>query len=201
MARGKSSSGVIAVIPAAGYARRLQPIEASKEMLPVAGRPVISVLVERLRAAGPDAIRLVTRAAKADLVAWATVEGLDVVLSEPPFVTSSLLDGLHDVADDAIVIAGFPDTIWEPLDAFERLVREVRAGSGIALGLFETDEPERCDIVEIAADGRIEGVAVKPARPEAREPGGASQHAPLLCGRWARGRSRARISTLSVDRW
>jgi NDP-sugar pyrophosphorylase family protein len=165
MAQGKSSSGVIAVIPAAGYARRLQPIGASKEMLPVAGRPIIAHLVDRLRMADPEAIHLVTRPAKIDLVAWATAEGLEVILSEPPFVTSSLLDGLRDVADDAIVITGFPDTIWEPLDAFVQLVRGVRNGSAIELGLFETNEPHRCDIVEIATDGTIARVAVKPAHP------------------------------------
>jgi NDP-sugar pyrophosphorylase family protein len=163
--RSASSPRLVGVIPAAGYARRLQPIGASKEMLPVAGRPIISYLLERLRAASPDTIRLVTRAGKTDLVTWATAEGLEVILSEPPFVTSSLLDGLREVADDAIVITGFPDTLWEPLDAFVQLVRKVRSGTTIELGLFETSEPQRCDIVELAPDGAVTRVAVKPTRP------------------------------------
>lgn len=160
-----SGPALIGVIPAAGHARRLQPIEVSKEMLPVGGRPVVSYLVERLRTAGPDTIRLVTRPEKADLVAWATASRLEVVLSEPPFVTSSLLDGLLEVADDAIVITGFPDTLWEPLDAFAQLAERVRGGSDIALGLFETSEPERCDIVELDAEGAVTRIVVKPVSP------------------------------------
>jgi NDP-sugar pyrophosphorylase family protein len=160
-----SGPALVGVIPAAGHARRLQPIGSSKEMLSVDGRPVVSYLVERMRAARPDAIRLVTRPEKADLITWAEAEGIEVVLSEPPFVTASVLDGLQEVADDAVVLTGFPDTLWEPLDAFERLADEVRLGADVALGLFETTEPQRCDIVECDADGAVTRVVVKPAQP------------------------------------
>lgn len=162
---GGSRSTLVGVIPAAGYARRLQPLTVSKEMLLVDGRPVVSYLVERIRAAKPDEIRLVTRSEKTDLVAWAAAEGIEVVLSEPPSVTASLLDGLQDVADDAIVLSGFPDTLWEPLDAFQRLADEVRSGVEIALGLFETNEPHRCDIVELDANGAVARIVVKPTHP------------------------------------
>ena len=136
-------------------------------MLVIDGKPVISYLVERMRAASPDVIRLVTRPEKLDLVAWAESQGIAVVLSEPPFVTASLLEGMHGIADDAVVLTGFPDTLWEPIDAFERLVDEVRSGADIALGLFETAEPHRCDIVETDADGTVTRIVVKPAEPTA----------------------------------
>lgn len=155
---------MIGVIPGAGHARRLPLLGGSKEMLPIGGRPVISYLVERLRASEPDAIRLVTRRQKSDLVRWARREGLEVVLSTPPTVAASLLDGSWDLDDHAIVLTGFPDTLWEPLDAFARLRAEVLEGADIALGLFETNEPHRCDIVELSRSGDVRSVVVKPAR-------------------------------------
>ena len=159
-------TAVVGVVPAAGHARRLPSLDGSKEMLRIGGRPVISYLVERLRASGPDAIRLVTRAEKSDLVRWARQEGLEVVLSTPPTVATSLLDGCRDLDDHAIVLTGFPDTLWEPTDAFARLRAEVLEGADIALGIFETKEPHRCDIVDLAPSGDVRGVVVKPTRPD-----------------------------------
>ena len=44
---------IIGVVPAAGYARRLQPLDRSKEVLEVKGRPVLDYLLDRMRAEGP----------------------------------------------------------------------------------------------------------------------------------------------------
>ena len=51
-------------MPAAGHATRLQPLEGSKELLEIGGRPVFDYLVERLRAGGAEEIRVVTRPEK-----------------------------------------------------------------------------------------------------------------------------------------
>jgi NDP-sugar pyrophosphorylase family protein len=160
------ATAVVGVIPGAGHARRLPSLAGSKEMVPIAGRPAISYLVEHLRACEPDAIRLVTREEKPDLVGWARAEGLEVVLSTPPTVAASILDGSRDLDDHAIVLTGFPDTLWEPRNAFAMLRDEVLEGAEIALGLFETAEPERCDIVDLSPSGDVRGVVVKPSRPE-----------------------------------
>ena len=126
---------------------------------------MVDYLVERMAVARPDTIRLVTRPAKTDVAAWARRRGLEVVHAEPPDVAASLLNGMHGLADDVIVIVGFPDTVWEPADGFERLVAAVRDGADVALGLFETAEPRRCDIVEATPRGRVTGIEVKPAAP------------------------------------
>jgi hypothetical protein len=39
---------IVGVVPAAGYATRLQPLAGSKELLQVRGRPVIDYLLTRL---------------------------------------------------------------------------------------------------------------------------------------------------------
>ena len=45
---------LVGVLPAAGHAERLQPLDGSKELLEIRGRPVLDYAVERLRAADPD---------------------------------------------------------------------------------------------------------------------------------------------------
>ncbi|HZB36129.1 MAG TPA: NTP transferase domain-containing protein [Gaiellaceae bacterium] len=55
---------IVGVVPAAGHATRLQPLEGSKELLEIGGRPVFDYLVERLRAGGAEEIRVVTRPEK-----------------------------------------------------------------------------------------------------------------------------------------
>ena len=62
--------GVVGIVPAAGYATRLQPLDCSKEVVPVGGRPVLGYLVERMRAGGASEIRVVTRAEKRTAPQW-----------------------------------------------------------------------------------------------------------------------------------
>jgi len=156
---------LVGLVPAAGYARRLQPLSCSKETLHINGRPVISYLLARMRLAGCSRIRATTRPEKRDLVMLARQEGVEVILAHTRSVSESLLAGLNGLPADAIALVGFPDTIWEPADSFVRLVEQVRRGNDIVLGLFEVDEPERCDIVEASGAGLIRRISVKPRRP------------------------------------
>ena len=156
---------VVGLVPAAGYARRLQPLSCSKEVLTIGGRPLMSFLLARMRIAGCSRIRVTTRPDKTDVVELARREGIEVVLARPESVSDSLLAGLVDLPDDAVALVGFPDTIWEPADGFVRLVEEVRAGEELVLGLFEVEEPERCDVVEMTPAGRVRRITVKPERP------------------------------------
>ena len=150
---------VVGVIPAAGLATRLGLAEGAKELVEVGGRPVMDYLVERLRAV-TDEIVVVTRPDKRDVVEHSRSLGLRVVEGEPSSVSESLLLGLSG-ADT--VLLGFPDTIWEPVDGFVRLV-EALEESDVALGVFESEEPGRSDVVALDGD-RVEAVDVKPAKP------------------------------------
>jgi NDP-sugar pyrophosphorylase family protein len=145
------------VIPAAGAATRLQPLEGSKELLEVGGRPVFDYLVARMRAAGADEIRVVTRPDKPDVSAHATRLGLSVLEAEPPTAAASVATALYGLDDEDTVLIGFPDSIWEPVDGFARLVREP---GDLVLGVFSSPEPERSDVVEL--DGaEVRAVHVK----------------------------------------
>ena len=158
---------IVGVIPAAGYATRLQPLQGSKEVLLVGGRPVMDYLADRMRRGGCTRLRVVTRAEKKDVVTHSAALGAEVVLAEPATVSESLLAGMDDLASNDIVLIGFPDSLWEPVDGFKALVRAVRSGREVALGLFRvpTDDLRRSDVVKLNESGRVLGVQVKPRDP------------------------------------
>jgi glucose-1-phosphate thymidylyltransferase len=156
---------IAGIVPAAGHALRLQPLDCSKEMLPVAGRPVIDYLVERMRAGGADEIRIVTRRDKEDLIAHAEELGAELVLGQPAHINESFAAGLEGLAEDDIALLGYPDSLWEPLDGYSPLVQAVEGGEEIALGLFETPGLVGTDFLVLDDDGRIEGIDIKPTRP------------------------------------
>jgi glucose-1-phosphate thymidylyltransferase len=158
---------IVGIVPAAGYATRLQPLDRSKEVLPVDGRPLMDYLVERMRAGGCDRLRVVTRPEKGDVVEHSAKIGAEVVLAEPETVSQSFLAGLEGLEKDALVLIGFPDTIWEPVGGYVPLVAHVIEGADVAVGLFRIDPADlaRSDVVVRGADGRIDRIDVKPAVP------------------------------------
>lgn len=156
----------VGVIPAAGRALRLQPLAGSKELLPVRGRPVLDYLVERMRAAEPDELRLVTRPDKADLVAHARADGLTLVEGEPATAAASIALGAEGLADDDAILIGFPDTVWGPLDGYARLLRRLDEAD-VVLGVFHGRSDEqlrRSDVVVVEGD-QVTQIDVKSDRP------------------------------------
>ena len=155
---------VVGVVPAAGRALRLQPLPCSKEVLHVGGRPVLDYLVERMRAAPCDELRVVTRPDKQDVVVRAAELGALVVEGHPPSVADSLLLGMEGLARDDVVLFGFPDSIWEPVDGFARLLAALDEHE-VVLGVFSTRDLERSDVVVLDGPDRAAEIHVKPERP------------------------------------
>lgn len=156
---------IVGVIPAAGRATRLQPLPCSKEMLPVGGRPVMDCVVARVRAVPGARIRVVTRADKEDVAAHARRLGAEVVLGEPATLAASVALGARGLSLEDVVLVGLPDTIWEPGDGFPLLLDALGPESDVVLGVFESDEPERSDVVVLGDDDRVLAVDVKPEVP------------------------------------
>ncbi len=156
---------IAGVIPAAGYASRLQPLSCSKEMLPIRGRPVMDYVIERMRQAGCTELRVVTRPEKEDVIAHAEELGATIVLAYPSTTSESFAAGMAGLAPEEIVLIGWPDTIWEPEDGYRPLVEAVQQGHEIALGLFETPDLRRSDVLSFDESGRITGIHIKPAYP------------------------------------
>ena len=158
---------IVGIVPAAGHATRLQPLNSSKEVLPVGRGPVMDYLVERMRVGGASRVRVVTRPDKSDVIAHCEEIGAEVVLATPATVSASFRAGMNDLADDDIALIGFPDTLWEPVDGYLSLVSALNDDVDIALGLFRIPAPDlpRSDVVVLADDGRIARVLVKPTTP------------------------------------
>jgi NDP-sugar pyrophosphorylase family protein len=150
---------IVGVVPAAGRAERLRGmIDGSKELVPAHGRPVIDHLLERLDLA--DEIRVVVRPAKRDLIEHLHRRAT-VVEGEPGTVSDSIALGLEDLADDEVVLVGFPDTLFGPPDAFERLVDALRGRHEVVLGAFTFAQPSRSDVLELGGE-RVARVHVRP---------------------------------------
>ena len=156
---------IVGVIPAAGYATRLGPLPCSKEVLRVGGRPMIEYLVERMRLAPATEIRVVTRPEKRDVAREARRLGATVIEGRPGTVAESVLLGLGGLGREDVVLLGFPDSLWEPVDGFPKLVEALVAGTDVVLGCFRSKELERSDVVIVDEGGGVRAVQVKPARP------------------------------------
>lgn len=151
---------IVGILPAAGHARRLQPIARSKEMLFVRGRPIIDHLISCMKAAPADELRVVTRREKQDVADHARAAGATVMLGNPATVAESLALGLTGLPGSTVVLIGFPDTLFGPADAFRRLLAEL-SGADAVLGLFHTPDAHRGDIVELR-EGRVLRIEPKP---------------------------------------
>lgn len=121
-------------------------------------------VVDRMRAAGCDELRVVTRRDKEDVIANAKQGGAVVILGRPESLSASISLGLAGLADADVVLLGFPDTVWRAPAGFEPLLGALE-GYEAALGLFPTAEPETCDAVTCDADGRVTGIEVKAPDP------------------------------------
>ncbi len=157
---------IVGVVPAAGYAERLQPLDRSKELLEIAGRPIMDYVVERMRAVGSPEIRIVTRPEKHDVISYAERVGATVVLGHPKTINESLAAGLAGLAPDDIALLGFPDSLWEPMDGYRLLLDAVEQGADAALGLFDVSAGvPGSDCLTLDDSGNITEFHIKPEHP------------------------------------
>jgi glucose-1-phosphate thymidylyltransferase len=167
---------------AAGYATRLRPLTDSvpKVLLPLAGRPMIDYLVERIEAIDEiDAVHVVTNARFAsDFGAWASQRsGLRplAVWNDGTTSNEDRLGAIGDIrftieqagleGEDLLVVAG-DNLIEYTLADFVAFWRGKEDGSAIAV--HRVDDPElikQYGVVELDDTGRIVSLEEKPSEP------------------------------------
>jgi len=159
---------VLALIPAAGRALRLRPLEMSKEILPVGDRIACQDLLEAFDAAGIRRGLLLTRREKLDVprridrLSLTSLRLATLLVPETPSV-SHTLDHAWPFVRGRTVALGFPDVLLEPPTVFRELLdRYAETGADLVLGLFPADEPARSDLVAVDEAGRVLEVLVKP---------------------------------------
>lgn len=180
-----SEREVIGLIPAAGEAKRIAPIPCSKELFPVGfsapsdqGVPLPKVacqyLIESMRTSGVENVFCVLREGKWDIPAYlqdgrALNVNLAYLMMGRPFGVPFTLDQAYPFVRDALIVCGFPDILFRPTDAFVHLLgRQAETGAEIVLGLFPTDRPQKVDMVEIDAHGRVRDIVIKPTQTSLR---------------------------------
>ena len=171
---------MLGIVPAAGRARRLQPLAGSKELLPLgcsgaaappeaAGgrlRAVSEYLIERMLAAGASRLCLIVAHDKSDLLrfygrAACADRCFFLVQPRPAGLCDAIFRAAPFARDGEPVLIGLPDTVWFPADAFARGLRDT-----VHLITFPVAHPEDFDAVIPAAPGRVARVEVK--RPGSR---------------------------------
>jgi len=169
---------IVGLIPAAGRAERLGPLPCSKELLPIGFRqtprgpaPKVAChyLLDKLRAAGIRRAFLVLHESKWDVARYlGTGELADISLAYLSIPGSrsvpETLDRAYPFVSESLVALGFPDVLFEPEDAYARLLeRRAATGADLVLGLFPTERCHTTDMVECGADGRVRRIEVRPA--------------------------------------
>ena len=176
---------VIGLIPAGGIASRLAPIPCSKEIYPIGFGPrckdgdphpkvVCHYLLEKLRLAGISQAYIVLRSGKWDIPAYfgdgkILNMNLAYLMMDLPFGVPYTLDSAYPFVKDVIVAIGMPDIIFQPDDAFVRLlVRQAETKADVVLAVFPTDRPEKWDMLDLDEHGRIKQFVIKPPKTHLR---------------------------------
>ncbi len=166
--RGSVSRRLIGLVPAAGRALRLGPLPGSKEILPLGRRRVVSEhLLDAYRRAGVDHALVLLRKGKWD-IPNRLGDGRDLGLPLA-YLALDATAGIPETLDAATpfvagadVALGFPDTWFEPRDAYVHLLRRLRGTDAeVVLGLVPSDRSEKTDMVELDDSGRVRRIVVK----------------------------------------
>jgi glucose-1-phosphate thymidylyltransferase len=167
-----------AIILAGGYATRLRPLtdDFSKCLLPIAGRPMVDWIVDRIEDVDEiDAVHLVTNSRFApDFERWAADKPSVVVHDDGTHSNEDRLGAIGDVAftleqagsdDDVLVVAG--DNLFDySLAGFVAFWRSKGLASAVAVhDVGDLRLAAQYGIVELAGDGRVLDFVEKPADP------------------------------------
>jgi glucose-1-phosphate thymidylyltransferase len=173
---------LVGLVPAAGCASRIQPLPCSKELFPVgfrntdlpdgaaAKRPLVvsQPLLESMQLAGVRRVYVILRRGKwdiADFYGSGAMVGLDLayVVTEVPYGAPFSIRQAFGFMPRATVVFGFPDILFQPRNAFERLLARLRERQAqLVLGLFPARDPQKMDMVELKRGNRPRAIHIKP---------------------------------------
>jgi glucose-1-phosphate thymidylyltransferase len=171
---------VYAIVLAGGYAKRLWPLTLNtpKALLPVAGKPILDYVMDKLEAFNPPLKKIVlstNQRFQPQFKAWLASKayGNVVVLpddSESEVQKPGAIKAMANITafadeDDVFVIAGdgmFKDDLSDMMEAFS----EKKAAVVSLYEVRSLQEAKRCATVKVDPDGKILEFAEKPAQPK-----------------------------------
>jgi len=168
---------IIGLVPAAGIASRLGKLPYSKEIMPLPGmKDKASVLsgnlVRYFRQAGINNLYFIIRKGKWDIPEYygdGTSFGVNIgyLMMNLPFGTPFTISQAIPFIGDKIVALGFPDILFEPENAFEKLkTRFLETDSDLILGIVPSAHYLRSDMIELDGYGKIKDIVIKQNRPD-----------------------------------
>jgi len=175
----RSHQECIGLVPAGGMASRVAPLPCSKEVFPIGFHPVENdgsrrpkvigqYLLEKMRFADIEKAYIILREGKWDIPSYfgdgKTLNmHLAYLMLNVPFGVPYTLDQAYPFIKDARVALGFPDMIFQPEDAFVKLLaKQEESQADIVLGLFPAHQPPKTDMVELNEHGQVLSLQIKP---------------------------------------
>jgi len=170
---------IMGLVPAAGQATRLSPLPFSKELYPIGHmrfedcndlrpKPVCMHLLEKMKIAGVKDVFIVLRKGKWDIPAYlgdGSILNMDFayLIMKFPYGVPYTLNQAFPFTQEAIVVFGFPDIIFQPEDAFVHLLtQQSETKADLVMGLFPTDQKHTMDMVDVRPDGMVRKILIKP---------------------------------------
>ncbi|GAB4226518.1 MAG: sugar phosphate nucleotidyltransferase [Elainellaceae cyanobacterium] len=173
------SLDLIGLLPAGGQATRLSPLPLSKELYPIGfhqpnpdnvSKPkvVSHYLLEKMRLAGIRKAFFILRPGKWDIPNYfGDGTMLDMHLGyltvHVPHGVPYTLNQAYPFVQDALVALGFPDILFQPVDAYKQLIaRQQASQADVVLGLFPTTDTRKVGVVDFDSAGRVYRIIEKP---------------------------------------
>jgi glucose-1-phosphate thymidylyltransferase len=156
-----------AVIPLAGKGTRLRPHthHTPKPLLKVAGKPVLSYILDDLKAVGVEELVLIVGHLREEIETWMAAEYPEL---RPHYVLQEVQDGtagavaLAEPFVDEEVLIVFADAV---LEVDYDLVRTLDASYAGVIWAKEVEDYQRFGVITTHADGTMERIVEKPSEP------------------------------------
>jgi glucose-1-phosphate thymidylyltransferase len=174
----KNKRPIIGLLPAGGRATRISPLPLSKELYPIGldivgsesnlrPKVVSHYLLEKMQSAGIEKAYFILRSGKWDIPAYfgdgtMLSMSLGYLIMGLPYGVPFTLDQAYPFVRDAIIALGFPDILFQPEDAFGRILARLdNSNADVVLGLFPCDHPEKAGMVDFDVNGRVHTIIEK----------------------------------------
>ena len=178
----KFQQKIVGLIPAAGKAERISPLPCSKEIYPVGfddssenkifrPKAVSQYLIESMQLVTVSDVYIIIRKGKWDILNylgsgnWMNMNFAYLIM-DLPFGVPFTLDQAYNFIKDDIVVFGFPDIIFRPKDAFNRLLDKGSSSrADVVLGLFLAPQPYKTQhMVDFDSEGQVYGFQIAPTQ-------------------------------------
>jgi mannose-1-phosphate guanylyltransferase len=164
---------VRAMLLAAGFGTRLRPLteHVPKCLVPIGGRPLLGIWLERLSAAGCGPFLINTHYKAGQVEAFVAAHALrnDITLSNEPVLlgtAATLIASLDFFQGEDGMLIHADNYCLADLAAFVHAHRTRPADCLMTMMTFRTDTPSSCGIVTLDERGVVVGFEEKPAYPK-----------------------------------